>query len=246
MPVRYLDPTNDVTFFVYRTSVLRIRTFLFNYDINMKYYSWLVLLIWLVINHYQAVYADDKNVKSSPKISYLQKAEVDRQSKKSNFIAKIAVIDIQFVLDNSVAIHSVRESIDNINKQIQQDLLEKEKELAKTEQLLLAERDSLSESDFEQKVNDFNQKVSIVQKDVQDKKRHLENAHAEAIGKVQEATTKIISELAGKYNIDLVIHNNQVLFARNTLNITSEVIIELNDKLKHVIVDLEEFNVRKN
>ena len=55
---------------------------------------------------------------------------------------------------------------------------------------------------FVRQTNDFNNKVSIVQKDVQDIKRHLENAHAEAIGKVQEATTKIISELAGKYNID--------------------------------------------
>lgn len=185
----------------------------------MKHYR-LIILICLVINCYKTVYAANTDI-------------------KTNFIAKIAVVDIQAILENSLAVQSIRKSVDILNKKIQQDVSQKEIEFKEEEALLMAQRNSLGELEFERRVNDFNQKVNSLQKDMHDKKRHLEHAHAEAIGKVQEVTNKIINDLATKDNIDLVIPTTHVLFAKNTLNITLTIITKLNNKLKYVKIDYQ-------
>lgn len=233
----------------------------------MKYYNWLVILICLVINCCKIVYASNANTKPLSKAAYAKESEGDistsaaiyknidedsglgslskspakigsrKGSSETNFIAKIAVVDIHAILENSVAVQSIRKSVDLLNKEIQQDISKKEFAFKKEEALLIAQRDSLGELEFERRVSDFNQKVNSLQKSMYEKKRHLEHAHAKAIGKVQEVTNKIINDLAVKHNIDLVMPTTHLLFARNTLNITSKIITELNNKLKYVEID---------
>ncbi|WP_425363823.1 OmpH family outer membrane protein [Candidatus Tisiphia endosymbiont of Hybos culiciformis] len=157
----------------------------------------------------------------------------------NRFVARIAIVDVQSILEHSAAIQSIRKYVDQISKKIRQDLSRKDMELKEIDNLLMGKRNSVSEVAFEQEVNDFHKKVNIAQKEIQDRKVHLEQAHAEGIGKVQETIIKIINDLAEKHNLDLVIPSTQVLFAKNTLNITQEVIVELNNKLKHVTIKYE-------
>ncbi|WP_250310722.1 OmpH/Skp family outer membrane protein [Rickettsia endosymbiont of Oedothorax gibbosus] len=186
----------------------------------MKHYIWLTIISCLVINYGSTIYASDTNV-------------------GNRFDAKIAIVDVQSVLEHSAAIQSIRKAVEQIGKQIRQDLSKKDIELKKIDNLLMEKRNSVSESAFEQEVNAFNKKVNIAQKEIQDRKARLEQSHAEGIGKVQETIIKIINDLAEKHNLDLVIPNTQILFAKNTLNITQEVIAELNNQLKHVIIKYE-------
>jgi Skp family chaperone for outer membrane proteins len=187
---------------------------------NVKYFSYLTIIMCLIINcRIPVIYAADKQV-------------------ENRFMARIAIVDIQTVLEYSLAIQSIRNTIDQMSKKIQQDMSKNEIELKKIEEALIAKRPSLSEEEFEQEVNNFNKKVSLIQTEMQRRKVALEHAHAQAIGKVQETTINVISDVSTKYNIDLVIPNTQVLFAQNALNITLEIIAELNDRLKSVKIQL--------
>ena len=116
---------------------------------------------------------------------------------------------------------------------------DKEVEFKKIESTLIEKRPSISEEEFQMEVLHFDEMVNLARKEIQDRKIHLDRAHAEAMGKVHETTLNIISDLAKKHNVDLVIPRAQILFAKSTLNMTLEVIDELNNKLKDVKVDYE-------
>lgn len=156
---------------------------------------------------------------------------------KHNFEVRIAVVDVQSILENSIAITGVRKAIDIISQDIQKYLGTKELEFKTIEEELVKKRGILSEESFEREFNNFNKKVSDAQKEMQTRKAKLEQAHAGAISKVHEVTMEIINELARKYNFNIALPSSQVLFATSDLNITSEVISLLNNRLKNVKVN---------
>jgi len=158
-------------------------------------------------------------------------------NKEDNFRVRVAVVDVQSILEGSIAIKDLRKKIEKLNQRIQEEISTKEAEFKPMEEKLINERSFLSEEDFERRVNEFNAKVSEVKKEIQMKKTKLEQAHAEAMSKVHETTIAIISDLAEKYNVNLVIPSAQILYAKNNLNITSEVTFTLNEKLKEVSIN---------
>jgi len=159
-----------------------------------------------------------------------------RSSYASNFDARIAIVDIQFIFENSVAIQSIRKEIERKSQEMQEDMTKKEAELKETGEILVKKRDSLKEEDFNIEVNSFNAKVSETQADMQNKKTLLQQADAKAVGKVYEKIIEIVTDLSKKKNFDLVIPTAQILFANDNFNITTEVVTELNNKLKSVKV----------
>ncbi|XVN41835.1 MAG: OmpH family outer membrane protein [Rickettsia endosymbiont of Argas persicus] len=167
--------------------------------------------------------------------SYFVQAEP--MNKEDNFKVRVAIVDVQSILEGSIAIKDLRKKIEKLSQKNQDDIAMKEAEFKPMEEKLINERSSLNEEEFERKVNEFNAKVSEVRKEIQSKKAKLEQAHAEAMSKIHEATIAIISELAEKYNVNLVIPSAQILYAKNNLNITSEVTFMLNERLKEVQIN---------
>lgn len=149
---------------------------------------------------------------------------------------KIAIVDVEAVLERSVAVENIKKSINSISEKMQADLSAKEAELKATESELIKQRGILPEEDFNQKVADFNKKVSLIQQDMQTKKSSIERAHNAALSEVHKNILSIISELSKKYGIDVVLPSAQVLYAEDSLNITLEVIGLLNNRLKEVKV----------
>ena len=156
---------------------------------------------------------------------------------KRNFEVKVAVVDVQSILESSIAISGVRKSIDAISHDIQKYVTSKEQEFKAIEEELIKKRNHLTEQVFEKEVNNFDEKVNNAKKEMQGRKAKLEQAHAIAVSKVHEVTMEIINELARKYNFNLAIPSSQVLFASSDLNVTAEVITLLNSRLKSVKVN---------
>lgn len=152
----------------------------------------------------------------------------------NKYDAKIAVVDVESILENSLAIANIRKSMDERLENIQKEISDKEKEFKNYEADLILRKDTLSEEKFKELADEFNKKVGDVQKNIQTRKLALEQARGGAIQKVHETTIFIISELAKKYDLNIVLPSNQVLFVTNELNITHEVIASLNEKLKEV------------
>jgi len=152
------------------------------------------------------------------------------------FITKAAVVDVESILEHSIAIAQIKKSITIISDRIQEELSVKESDLKIIEADLIQKRGVSSEEEFNNMVADFNRKVSATQQEMQYKKSALEQAHSAALAEVYQNTTEVISELSKKYGLNIVLPSAQVLFVENDLNITLEVITSLNERLKTVEV----------
>jgi len=155
--------------------------------------------------------------------------------------AKIAVVDVESILENSSAIGSIRKSINELTKTIENEISEQEKEYKKRQQELLELQKTVSQEKFDSLVLKFNKNVSKIQKHIQQKKIALEYARSQAIEVVHQKTISIIGDLAKKYSFDIVLPTSQVLYVKSELNITPEVISQLNDSLKEVPINYQKF-----
>ena len=158
-------------------------------------------------------------------------------AQESKFVAKAAVVDVESILEHSLAIKHVKKSINEISDKIQRELTEKEINIKSIEAELIKQRGVLSEEKFNLKVLEFNKKVSKTQKEMQNKKSALEEAHSKAIAQVHKSTIDVITELSKQYGFNIVFPSSQVLFVESNMNITLEVITKLNERLS--IVDIK-------
>ena len=157
-------------------------------------------------------------------------------AQESKFVAKAAVVDVESILEHSLAIKHVKKSINEISDKIQRELTEKEINIKSIEAELIKQREVLSEEKFNLKVLEFNKKVSQTQKEMQSKKNALEEAHSKAIAQVHKSTIEVITELAKQYGINIVLPSSQVLFVESDMNITLQVITKLTERLNTVDV----------
>lgn len=157
----------------------------------------------------------------------------------NEFDAKVAVVDVESILEHSKAIMHIKKSMNVISEQIQDELSAKEIKLKQAEAELIEKRGILPKEEFDKLVADFNKKVSLTQQEMQNKKSALERAHGNAIAQVHEKTISVISDLSKKYGFNIVFPSSQVLYVNNSLNITHEVISNLNELLQEVKVNYD-------
>lgn len=147
---------------------------------------------------------------------------------------KVAVVDIQNVLDNSIAVAELRKSMDSIAEKLHNEMSEKEHRLKKLEADIVKKRGVIKDEEFDKEVNSFYKKVSETQHEMQQKKSKLEQAHAEAIKSVHKNTLEIIAELAKEKKFNVALPISQILYTDDNLTITKEVIQRLNKKVKSI------------
>jgi len=155
-------------------------------------------------------------------------------------LKKIAIVDLQSVLDNSTVIKSVKKQVDDISLKLHNEISKKEADLKKSEATLLNKRSLLTEQQFEKEAMAFNKLVSDIQKETQEKKRKLDYAQSSAMTKViDEYLVDVVNKIAKAKNLQIVIPHVNLLYYDHSLDITTEVIYQLNQLVTHIDVKLE-------
>ncbi|HJK86959.1 MAG TPA: OmpH family outer membrane protein [Candidatus Megaira endosymbiont of Nemacystus decipiens] len=152
---------------------------------------------------------------------------------------KIAVLNTEFVLENSVAIKDARVIIQNISDKIEEELTQKEIELKRKEFDLIQQHDFIPAQEYNKKISDFNKEVSNTQKKMRGKKKSLEKSYTSVMQAVHKEIMNIVTALAADEGYDIILPNSQVIFSDNALDITEEIIQILNTSLKKVKIEYE-------
>lgn len=152
--------------------------------------------------------------------------------------AKIAVLNIQEIMRESLAAKSVKTTLENQQKSFQSEMTKKEQDLQAKEKKLAEQRAVLSQEEFEKRVKEFRTQATGAQREVQAKKARLDKAFADALAEIQKSVMDIVSEKAKAEQIQMVVPTSQLLYADPTLDITDEVLTQLNKRLPKVQVKL--------
>ncbi len=150
--------------------------------------------------------------------------------------SKIAILNIQQIMKDSTAAKSVRDQLDAKRKSFESEMAKKEEDLRKEDQDLSKQRSVLAPEAFEKKLKDFREKASVAQRDVAAKRSQLDNAFTNAVNDIQKVVTDIVTQLAKDKGYSLVVPTSQLVWADPALDISKEVLTQLNQKLSKVTV----------
>jgi Skp family chaperone for outer membrane proteins len=147
-----------------------------------------------------------------------------------------AVIDYQRILRDAAAARSIREQIEVRRKVYQEEISQQEQRLHEADKAFAKQRSVLTPEAFAEKRRDFEQEVAEVQRLVQERRRALDEAAAEALNDVKEALIEVVTSIADERGFNLVLPSSEVLFFSRRIDLTEEVLAKLDARLPDVRV----------
>jgi outer membrane protein len=153
--------------------------------------------------------------------------------------SEIATVNIQQIFSDSTAAKSVHDQLEGKSKTFQAEIAKKQDQLQKEDQELGKQQSVLSKAAFDEKAGAFRKKVADAQKEMQAKKALLDNASGRAGAEIQKAVNGIVSDLAREKGFVAALPTSEMLYADAKLDITTEVLKRLNDKLPQVDVKFD-------
>jgi len=150
----------------------------------------------------------------------------------------IAVVDVQGIMRAAQAAKAIHDQIETRRAAYQEQVSAEEKRLRAAEQDLAQQRTILAPDAYQQKVRQFQSQVAEVQRQVQMRKRELDETFAKAMNEVRKSLVAVVAEIAEQRGIKLVLFKSQIVIAEKSLDVSDETLKRLNERLPTVEVDL--------
>ena len=155
-------------------------------------------------------------------------------------IERVGVIDLGEILRKSHATINVRDLLDAKREEFQEQFAAREVELLSREKSLKGKREVMSKEAYDAEVRLFQDEVATVQREIQEKRKSLDNAFQQAQDKLRNVAIEIVGEIAKEQKLDLVVNRNNVLVFRNQLDLTQIVLERLNERTKDARFEVKE------
>jgi Skp family chaperone for outer membrane proteins len=138
----------------------------------------------------------------------------------------IAIIDINGVLEQSTAIKKIRAIIDEENKKF----------LASTDEEQQSQRDILSETEFNLRLKQFQDRVAVLQQKLQLQRREFDASLQQANEQLRKLLYQIIAEITKENGYTLVIQKQNIVLYDLSIDISDEALLRLNERTKDMTV----------
>ena len=148
----------------------------------------------------------------------------------------IAIIDINGVLEQSSAIKKIRAIIDEENKKFLASTDEEQQSLRSEELELEAQRDILSETEFNLRLKQFQDRVAVLQQKLQRQRREFDASLQQANEQLRKLLYQITAEITKENGYTLVIQKQNIVLYDLSIDISDEALLRLNERTKDMTV----------
>ena len=155
-------------------------------------------------------------------------------------VKRVGIIDLSDVLRQSQATINVRDLLDEKREEFQEQFAAREVDLLSREKSLKSNRDVMSKEAYESEVRLFQDEVAKVQREIQQKRKSLDNAFQQAQDKLRNLAIEIVGDIAKEQKLDLVVNRSNVIVFRNQLDLTKIVLARLNERTKDARFEVKE------
>lgn len=153
--------------------------------------------------------------------------------------AVVAIIDYQRLLRESDAARSIRTQVEVQRRDYEAEVEAERQRLAQADKALNALKGELPPEVYRERRRAFEADVAEVQRLVQERRRQLDGASSAAFQRIRDTVVQIIDTLSDSYRFNLVLPRSDVLVFAPEIDLTGEVMAELNARLPRV--DIPEF-----
>ena len=150
----------------------------------------------------------------------------------STHASNVVYIDMSYILSNSIKGKSILNELDSKNKKNIKTLESKEKILKDLEKNISNQRNILSKSEFDKKVNDLKEQVIIFKNDKDKLVKEFNDLKNNVIQNFMKNVEPLISDYMKKNSINIVLAKKDVIIGKKNLDITNEILEIVNKNIK--------------
>ena len=146
----------------------------------------------------------------------------------------IAYIDMDIVLNGSIAGKMATKKLTQKHKENIEYFKSTEENLRKEEEDLLSKKNIIKKEEYDEKINVLRKKLQLYQKERKIKLDGLTQKRTEARKVILDAVQPILADYIEENQISLVIDKKNIIIGKRDLEITDAIIDELNKKLPSI------------
>ena len=147
---------------------------------------------------------------------------------------KIAFIEIDTLISQSLAGKSLTEQLIKIDKKNRKDFDEIQKKLLIKKNDLSKKKNILSSDEFDKNVIDLNKKFNSSQAEIKNKINLLRSKKNEGITKILKELNILLTEYSNKNQLTFIIDQKNIVIGKSDLNITKEILKSFNQKISKI------------
>ena len=151
-----------------------------------------------------------------------------------NTFAKIAYIDLNFILNNSDVGKFVNLHIEKIKNENYSKYKQQENKLIEKEQLLISQKNILNEIEFNKKIVALTEEIKKYRTDKKDSIDKINKIKIEYTKEIIKSLNGIIAKYVDLNSISIVIPKKNIIVGKKNLDITDQIIKLLNDNIKKI------------
>ena len=155
------------------------------------------------------------------------------------FASQFGVLDVDKIIQESSAVVDIQKKVDTKKIAYESEINKKQSLLESEQKKLEDKKITLSKEAFEKEIKNFEKKVDDLKTYIDRKQNSLKKASIDAMSKVNDKVKTIVSDIAKEKELDVIIPTSQTLYFKDELDITAEVLSQLNKKITKVDVKFE-------
>ena len=146
----------------------------------------------------------------------------------------IYYVDIDFIMNNSLAGKSILKKLNEINKSNQNEFKKIQKNLLDEEKKIISKKNILSEQEYLKEAELFKKKVEDYKLSRNKKINDLNIMKNNSKKKLIETLTPILAEYSQKNSISYIIPKQSIIIGKSELDLTKTILEILNSKIKKI------------
>lgn len=150
----------------------------------------------------------------------------------------VAVVDVQKVLSEAEASKQAKQAIESRRASYEQDLEKQKQQLQAGQEQLRKQRAVLAPEAFEQKRRELEQRFDDVRRQTEERRGLLQDAMNDAMNQLRKEMGVAIAEVMKAKGVEMTLPRSAVLVFDNRLDLTAEVLAELNKRLPKISLPL--------
>ena len=151
---------------------------------------------------------------------------------KNSFSQNIAYANMDIIVKNSEVGKKIIKFFSDKNQKLSNDINDQEQKLIEKEKSLISQKNILTDEEFSNQVEIIRKEIEEFKKN-RTKKLNLLNINKDKISKSFLSEINIVlRDYAEKNKIDIIISSNQMLVGKSSLDVTENILKDVNKKIK--------------
>ena len=150
---------------------------------------------------------------------------------------KIAFIDLNFILNNSVVGKSINTVINDLSKEKNKDFKVIESKIKRDENELISKKNIIEENIYNKKVNEIRNRINNYKLERQKFNKNLNDKKIKYNNLLLEKLNPIISDYVEKNSISIVLPKKMIIIGKKNLDITKQILEALDKSVPKINFD---------